>query len=216
MRILAIDSSTEACSVALFEGADLTGADLVDGHFEVIGRGHAERLVPMIARLPDRGRADLIAVSLGPGSFTGVRVGLAAAKALALAWRVPVSGYSTLALVAAIACRETGAAAAGVAMAGGHGEWFVQSLTADGMPLGQCASLIPAEAAVQVREPLVAGNRAEELVALRTSGTAIALLPDARRLPLLSQAGFTTDVRPQYGRPPDARIATVGVTGAAA
>ena len=76
MRILAIETATEACSVALFE----EGA-LVDARHEVLGRGHAERLVPMIAELPDRGRAEEIRVSLGPGSFTGVRIGVAVARA---------------------------------------------------------------------------------------------------------------------------------------
>ena len=96
MRILVIDSATEACSVALFDGGTL-----VDGAYEVIGRGHAERLVPMIAELPDKGHADRVVVSLGPGSFTGVRIGLAAARALGLAWKAEVLGYPTLALVAA-------------------------------------------------------------------------------------------------------------------
>ena len=63
MRVLAIDSATEACSVALFDGGRL------EGHFHaVIGRGHAEQLVPAVAALPGKGRADRILVSLGPGT----------------------------------------------------------------------------------------------------------------------------------------------------
>ena len=81
MRSLAIETATEACSVALFDGDKV-----VDGRHEVLGRGHAERLVPMIAELPDKGRAQRILVSLGPGSFTGVRIGLAVARALGIAW----------------------------------------------------------------------------------------------------------------------------------
>ena len=62
MRTLVIETATEACSAALFEG----GA-LVAGSYEVLGRGHAERLVPMISELPEKGCAQLIIVSLGPG-----------------------------------------------------------------------------------------------------------------------------------------------------
>ena len=80
MRTLVIDTATRACSVALFDGKQLLAAQ-----HEVIGRGHAERLLPLIAALPDNGKAEQIMVDVGPGSFTGIRVGVAAAKALGLA-----------------------------------------------------------------------------------------------------------------------------------
>ena len=94
-RLLAIDTATSACSVALFDNGDLIASD-----YQEIGRGHAERLIPMIAALPDNGRAKRIIVNCGPGSFTGVRIGLSAAKALALAWNSEVSAYQCLHLVA--------------------------------------------------------------------------------------------------------------------
>ncbi|WP_016744608.1 tRNA (adenosine(37)-N6)-threonylcarbamoyltransferase complex dimerization subunit type 1 TsaB, partial [Rhizorhabdus wittichii] len=97
-RALVIDTATAACSVALIED----GAIVAEAH-DVVGRGHAERLMPMIAALPGGGRADSILVDCGPGSFTGVRVGLAAARALALGWGVPVHGYSSMAAIAATA-----------------------------------------------------------------------------------------------------------------
>ena len=75
----------------------------------MLGRGHAERLVPMIADLPERGRASSIAVARGPGSFTGVRIGLAVARSLAFAWGATPQGYSTMALVAAMARQQAGA-----------------------------------------------------------------------------------------------------------
>ena len=200
MRILVIESATEACSVALFEDGALAA-----GSYRVIGRGHAEQLVPMIAELPGKGRADRIAVSLGPGSFTGVRIGVAAARALGLAWRVEVLGYPTLALVAAMArARHPGRVT--VCMSGGHGEWFVQNFGADSGTATPLASLAPERAADSAPHDLVAGSQAEALVALRGSGTALALLPDAREFPLLPALLLDGDLTPIYGRGPDARL----------
>lgn len=196
-----IDCATEACSAALFDGGDL-----VAGDWHLLGRGHAEMLVPMIAALPGKGRADRIAVSLGPGSFTGLRVGLAAARALALAWNCPVLGYPTLALVAAQALDASGAQDVLVCMTGGHGEWFVQGFDAaldNTLPL---ASLKPADAATAAETPLVAGSQAEALVAARGSGEAMPLHPDARCFALLDPALLSSDISLIYGRAPDARL----------
>jgi len=200
VRRLVIDCATEACSVAL-----LDGTDIVAGTFEMLGRGHAERLVPMIAALPGSGRADAIAVNIGPGSFTGIRVGLAAAKALGLAWNVPVDGYESLALVAAMAQAEA-SGPVGVAMTGGHGEWFVQSFDASGTALGGVASLAPGDAARCLQTPAVVGTQALGLVARRGTGTALELWPDARCFALLDAAALVRDPAPAYGRAPDAKL----------
>jgi tRNA threonylcarbamoyladenosine biosynthesis protein TsaB len=83
--------------------------------------------VPLIAELENGGRADVIVAGCGPGSFAGVRIGVAAARGLALGWQVPVHGFSTLALVAAAAADDIAAAGGAlVVMEGGHGQWFVQ------------------------------------------------------------------------------------------
>ena len=201
MRTLVIDSATEACSVALFDDRVL-----VAGAYEVIGRGHAERLVPMVAELPDRGRSARVVVSLGPGSFTGVRIGLAAARALGLAWHAEVFGYPTLALVAAMA-REEHPGPVTVCMTGGHGEWFLQDFGADGLPEAKVRSLTPAQAGSDVSYPVTAGSQAKALKAFGgPDGAALDILPDARSYPLLPQALLTTDLAPLYGRPPDARL----------
>lgn len=201
MRILAIDSATEACSVALFEHGQLIG------HFnQTIGRGHAEQLVPAIAALPGKGRSERILVSLGPGSFTGVRIGLSAARALGLAWGAEVLGYPTLALVAAMAQREHPEPVT-VCMNGGHGEVFVANFAADGEPQGPVASLPPAQAAQACRHRLIAGNRAADLAALAGEAfTARTLLPDAAQALLLAPALLTSDLAPIYGRGPDAKL----------
>lgn len=201
MRSLAIDCATEACSVALFDGAGLLA-----GEFRVLGRGHAELLVPMIAALPGKGRADRIVVALGPGSFTGLRVGLAAARALGLAWNVPVLGYPTLALLAAMARAERGAQDVCVATTAGHGEWFVSNFDAQGNELTPPVSLKPEVAAHAARATLVAGSQAEALVARRSFGETLALMPDARALMALPAQFWREDLSPIYGRAPDARL----------
>ncbi|GGB54161.1 tRNA (adenosine(37)-N6)-threonylcarbamoyltransferase complex dimerization subunit type 1 TsaB [Blastomonas aquatica] len=199
--LLVIDTATEACSVALFARGALVASD-----HAVMGRGHAERLVPMIARLPGRGRAASILVNCGPGSFTGVRVGLAAARALALAWNVPVSGYSTHDLIAAMALDAMpDMPGVDVVMTGGHGEYFVQSFDAARQPATALTSLAPDAAANICVQALVAGSMAQALVAARGHGTALALLPDARKALLLAPSARALPADPVYGRGADAK-----------
>ena len=200
MRHLVIDSASEACSVALVEAGMV-----VDHRHEVIGRGHAERLVLLIAELADGGRADIIAAGCGPGSFAGVRIGVAAARALALGWQVPVCGFSTLTLVAASAADAIAAAGGGlVVMEGGHGQWFVQPFAADLSPRAAFRSLLPDEA-VLLADELVVGNRAQPFVARRGSGRALAILPDARAFLRLPPGALIDQPSPIYGRAPDAK-----------
>ena len=92
--LLAFDTSSSACTVALFDDA----GTCVARSDELIGRGHAERLVPMVAELMVGRRADRILVGVGPGSFTGIRVAIAAAHGLAIGWDSKLAGMSSLAL----------------------------------------------------------------------------------------------------------------------
>ena len=122
--LLAFDTSTAACTAALFdeEGTCLGSRN------ELIGRGHAERLVPMISELLDGRRADRIPGWRGARSFTGIWVAIAAAHGLAIGWEAELDGMSSLALLAAGFDCEVDIA---VAMAGGHGELFVQQFDSE-------------------------------------------------------------------------------------
>ncbi len=203
MRTLAIDCATPACSIALFDDGALVAHD-----HRVLGRGHAERLVPMIAALPARGRADRILVSRGPGSFTGVRIGIATARALAYAWGAELRGYPTLALVAAMGRERAGAMALTVCMTGGHGEWFVQGFDADGVATGEHASLSPADAVARYTGGPVVGDQANAFAHAAgpdNIANTIDLLPDAAETLHLPPHDLTRDVGALYGRPPDAR-----------
>ena len=201
MRILAIETATEACSVALFDDTRL-----VDARHEVLGRGHAERLVPMIAELPGKGRADRILVSLGPGSFTGVRIGLAGSRALGIAWSAEVLGYPTLELVR-VRSWQPDPRAVTVCMNGGHGEWFIQNFAADGQADDEVRSLAPDAAAGAARYRVLVGNRAKELAALlNKDNLVLELTPDARAAYLLHESRLTSDLAPLYGRGPDAKL----------
>jgi tRNA threonylcarbamoyl adenosine modification protein YeaZ len=195
IMILAIDTSSAACTVALFKQGEC-----VASHDEVIGRGHSERLVPSIAELL-RGRVpDGILVGVGPGSFTGIRVGIAAAHGLAIGWSVEVLGLSSLALLAASA-----AGPSAVAVKGGHGELFVQQFDTPDAP-GPMRNLAPTEAAQATSASLVLGSGAQALVEARGWGEAIDRLPSAANALSLVEAMRSLPPKPIYARAPDAKV----------
>ncbi|VEB96793.1 UGMP family protein [Cedecea lapagei] len=108
MRILAIDTATEACSVALQNDAAFYA------HFELCPREHTQRILPMVKEILNQGEITLsdvnaLAYGRGPGSFTGVRIGIGIAQGLALGAELPMIGVSTLATMAQGAWRRTGA-----------------------------------------------------------------------------------------------------------
>lgn len=108
MRILAIDTATEACSVALLNDGTTYA------HFELCPREHTQRILPLVRDvLGDADvkltQLDALAFGRGPGSFTGVRIGIGIAQGLALGAGLPMIGVSTLATMAQGAWRKTGA-----------------------------------------------------------------------------------------------------------
>jgi tRNA threonylcarbamoyl adenosine modification protein YeaZ len=209
-QTLVIDCATPALSVALFDADDAC----IAAHHSELGRGHAEALLPTIAALPAGGRAKTILVNVGPGSFTGVRVGVAAAVALGFAWGAPVRGYGCLDLVAAMArTRFTPRNGFPVVMIGGHGELFWSLSPAEGGSMAEPLAIHStpiAELAGRIDAATIYGSGAAVLIAARESaggagGEAIPLLPDARCVPLLAPAVRDLPPRPVYGRGADAR-----------
>jgi len=112
VKILAVDTALGGCSVALLEDGK-TLAHI----FEAMDRGHAERLAPMVEETMrgfDFAALDRLAVTTGPGTFTGQRVGLAFMRGLRLALKRPLTGVTTLEVIAASAMDETGQSRAAV------------------------------------------------------------------------------------------------------
>ncbi len=198
--ILALDTSTAACTAALLE----RDGTIVASRDELIGRGHAERLVPMIEEMLDGHVPARILVGVGPGSFTGLRVGISAAHGMAIGWSIPLAGMNSLALLAASAPPGEGKVAA--ATSGGHGELFVQIFDRRKLhATGPILNLSPQAAAMKVDAPLVVGSGAEALVAERRSGEALPLLPSASRALALPELLRSLECRPIYARAPDAK-----------
>ncbi|CDG17781.1 tRNA (adenosine(37)-N6)-threonylcarbamoyltransferase complex dimerization subunit type 1 TsaB [Xenorhabdus doucetiae] len=122
-RILAIDTATEACSVALWnEGA-------VEAQFEISPREHTQRILPMVQAVLAEGgvslqQLDTLAFGRGPGSFTGVRIGVGIAQGLALGAELPMIGVSSLKTMAQGAFRLKGATNVLVAIDARMGEVY--------------------------------------------------------------------------------------------
>jgi tRNA threonylcarbamoyladenosine biosynthesis protein TsaB len=197
--LLAFDTSSAACTAALFDG----GGACVGKRDELIGRGHAERLVPMIAELMDGRAATRILVGVGPGSFTGIRVAIAAAHGLAIGWDAELTGMSALGLLAAGAPRHGEVAAA---VLGGHGELFVQQFDAATLePTSELHNAAPSAAARPVGAEFVPGSGAKALVDARGWGKPLELWPSAANALRLPEALRGLLPKPVYARAPDAR-----------
>jgi tRNA threonylcarbamoyl adenosine modification protein YeaZ len=197
--ILAFDTSSAACTAALFDegGACLASRD------EQIGRGHSERLVPMLADLLEGRSATRILAGVGPGSFTGIRVGIAAAHGLAIGWSAELAGMSSLALLAAGMGTDGEVA---VAILGGHGELFVQQFDSRGEPTSALSNLPPAAAAAATTAELVVGSGARQLVNARGWGEARDAWPSAANALNLPANLRSLPAKPVYARAPDARV----------
>lgn len=222
MNVLAFDTCLGAASAAV-RWRDAGGAWQECSRRELRERGQAERLMPMLAEvMADAGLAfsdlERIAVTVGPGSFTGVRVGVAAARGLALASGLPVVGATSLAVMAQQAAELLGPALEGrtlaVAADARRGMIYLQLVAAGAAPVGE-AMLVALEdcgAVLQAKRVTIVGPAAQIAVAAiaAAGGHAEAALtdlqPDARALARMA-ASLTpmSPVQPLYLRLPDVK-----------
>jgi tRNA threonylcarbamoyladenosine biosynthesis protein TsaB len=210
MRLLALDTATAACSVAL--RAD--GKTLARRH-AVMARGQSEALMPMIAEIMAEARLtfadlDLLAVTVGPGAFTGIRIGLASARGLALATGLPLAGIATTeAVAAAVPAAERRGRTILVALDSKREDLWVQSFRADLTALTPPAAALPAAAVLGLGPAVVVGDAADCLLPLLTDAIAASApgTPDAAWVAHLAErhwrAGTALPPEPLYLRPAD-------------
>lgn len=222
MNVLAFDTCLGAVSAAV-RWRSARGEWLLRENYEERATGHAERLFPMVAEVMERAglafsAVDRIAVTLGPGTFTGVRVGIAAARAFALATGKPVVAITSLAAKAHRAHLLLGVQIAErrilVAVDARRGMVYVQPFAADGATAGE-PLLLTAEAAAETfagGPVLVVGSGApgvaEALTARGVEAEArlLDLQPHARSLAMLAPGlDPIGKVAPLYLRQPDAK-----------
>ena len=171
MILLTLDTSSNLCAASVHDsGAGELGRAVRD-----IGKGHAEQLMDVIGEaLAASGRtyADLgaVAVAVGPGSFTGIRVGVSAARGLALALGVPSTGVSTLHALAQAALDEKPGRSVMAAIDARRDELYVATFDADGRPLTSPAVLLLADAAALAAPGIVLTGSGAQLVSDAAGG----------------------------------------------
>jgi tRNA threonylcarbamoyladenosine biosynthesis protein TsaB len=217
MLILAIDTALDACAAGVL---DTDSGKMAAQESQAMKRGHAEALMPLIARVMKAAGTpfaslDRIAVTTGPGSFTGLRVGLTAARGIALAADKPVVGLTTLSAYAAPVVSENGAPPVISAIDARHDHVYLQVVAGNGTSLvwPRLASIEEALAASRFGAPYLVGNAAEILSQRWPVDAPPPVRVDAQPAPDIAWVGWlgaavspdTALARPYYLRAPDAK-----------
>ena len=217
MRVLAIDTALAACSAAVLDTAN--GGIIAHESLPMV-RGHAEALMPLLARVMKTsglafGDLERVVVTTGPGSFTGLRVGISAGRGLGVAINVPVVGVTTLAAYAAPYLAEDDQIPVVAAIDARHDHVYLQVFGAGGRTLitPRVAPLNEAVRAAAETPARIVGSAANT-VALGLAETAVVpVIVDAREAPdigWVAQIGavvaeMQAPPKPQYLRAPDAQ-----------
>jgi tRNA threonylcarbamoyladenosine biosynthesis protein TsaB len=227
MLILAIDTALDACAAAVL---DTEAAELIAQESLVMKRGHAEALMPLIARvIKASGKGfdvlDRIAVTTGPGSFTGLRVGLAAARGIALAANKPVVGVTTLSAYAAPVVGGNGEHPVISAIDARHDQVYFQVVGGNGGSLIQ-PRVAPIEEALDASRfgaPYLVGNAAAILGQRWKADAPPPFKVESQPAPDIAWVAWlgaaaspnTAPARPFYLRAPDAKPQDVRLQQAA-
>jgi tRNA threonylcarbamoyl adenosine modification protein YeaZ len=217
MRVLAIDTALSACSAAVL---DTGRGGIVSEESLPMERGHAEALIPLIARVmakADMHFSDLdrVAVTTGPGSFTGLRVGISAARGIALAAEKPAIGLSTLSAFAAPYIAADNSIPVIVAIDARHGQVYLQVFGPGGRTLvaPRLATIGEAVRAAADAQPRIVGSAAQAVAAAWPLPQRPPAGVDARAAPDIAWVARMGAVmpdghsppKPQYLRAPDAQ-----------
>jgi tRNA threonylcarbamoyladenosine biosynthesis protein TsaB len=217
MLILAIDTALDACAACVL---DTDAGKLIAQESQAMQRGHAEALMPLIARVMRASGiafADLdrIAVTTGPGSFTGLRVGLSAARGIALAANKPVVGLTTLTAYAAPVVSQNAEQPVISAIDARHDHVYFQAVSGDGGSLlePRVAPVEEALGAARFGAPHLVGNAAKILSQRWPADALPPFKVDAQPAPDIAWVAWlgavvdpnTAPARPFYLRAPDAK-----------
>src|SRR4051812_25063666 len=227
MLILAIDTALDACAAGVL---DTDAGTLIAQESVSMKRGHAEALMPLLGRVIKASgvgfaNLDRIAVTTGPGSFTGLRVGLSAARGIALAADKPVVGVTTLTAYAAPVVNQGGEPPVISAIDARHDHVYLQVVAGHGGSLiwPRVAPIAEALQAARFGAPHLVGNAAKILAERWPSEAPAPVQVDAQPAPDIAWVGWlgaavtpeSAPARPYYLRAPDAKPPKDPLAGAA-